>query len=410
MPDSQPSLTNVDENRLAELICRARVRVVYLAPGITEKVASAIAEVWPRLGTQKVSVILDVDPEVCRLGYGTVEGLKAVQKVAMGLETIVCHQEGIRIGLLISDDTTLIYTPTPLLVEAGSSQPSRPNAIELSAVPKEVARAVGLDSDAERTIGLDPVKPERVDQVAQDIEQNPPMKFDLARKVTVFNSRFQFVEFELKGVSLSRKKVPIPSELMGLAQDSDARQRLHANFDLVGKTQLSFDENGKVYSEHALNKKKKDIAKRFLIPLKGYGNVVLRGNRQAFEDAVEDLRSAIKVFQAKVKTGLQIRMDENRKALVEALMPGVKSSPPDHYTKIHGPRPSDDALRTMLEGEIKTAFGSADQVVKEMEVSLVFKNVAYESLTDPDFIQIAQKAMPGLEILHDEFEAAKQSD
>jgi len=33
------------------------------------------------------------------------------------------HNPGISIGLLIADDVTLIYNPTPLLIEAGSGQP-----------------------------------------------------------------------------------------------------------------------------------------------------------------------------------------------------------------------------------------------------------------------------------------------
>jgi hypothetical protein len=40
---------------------------------------------------------------------------------------------------------------------------------------------------------------------------------------------------------------------------------------------------------------------------------------------------------------------------------------------------------------------------------LVFKDVACESLVDSNFIEIARKAMPGVDFLHKEFDAAKTS-
>ena len=68
----------------------------------------------------------------------------------------------------------------------------------------------------------------------QNLEANPPVRFDVARKVRVFNARFEFVEFELHGLSLSRKRVPIPSDLMGLAKDPKAQELLRSSFQLIG--------------------------------------------------------------------------------------------------------------------------------------------------------------------------------
>jgi hypothetical protein len=65
------------------------------------------------------------------------------------------------------------------------------------------------------------------------------MKFDLARKVRVFNARFEFVEFELHGLFLARKRVPIPSDLMGLAKEPKAQKLLRSSFQLI-------DENSEI--------------------------------------------------------------------------------------------------------------------------------------------------------------------
>jgi len=47
--------------------------------------------------------------------------------------------------MLIADDNTLIYTPTQLLVEAGSNKPNHTNAIRPNSPPAEVVKDVGLE-------------------------------------------------------------------------------------------------------------------------------------------------------------------------------------------------------------------------------------------------------------------------
>ena len=46
-------------------------------------------------------------------------------------------------------------------------------------------------------------------------------------------------------------------------------------------------------------------------------------------------------------------------------------------------------------------------LVKEMSVSLVFKDLAHESLVDEEFLKIAREAIPGVEFLHKEYDAAE---
>lgn len=76
---SGPSICNVNEAVLIAEIGKAEHRLVLVAPGVTKPVADALAKSWQQLGSHAVSVILDVDPEVCRLGYGTLEGLETIQ-------------------------------------------------------------------------------------------------------------------------------------------------------------------------------------------------------------------------------------------------------------------------------------------------------------------------------------------
>jgi hypothetical protein len=404
-----PSITYVDDNKLIEAIHNARYRLVFLAPGVNQGIAAELTDAWKRLNTEAVTVILDVDPEVCRLGYGTFEGLKTLREAASNLGALVCHQPGVRIGLLVSDDTTIVYSPTPLLIEAGSKQPDQPNAIVLDALPKQVACDIGLgdNPNLERVIGLDPVRPHQIDELAQDLSVAPPVKFNLARQVHVFTSRFQFVELEMTGCYISLKKVPIPSNLLGLSNKKDIESQVHAHFSLINSGRMEVRYGDKVFTEEGLRKKKQQIVRDYLISLTGYGSVVLRAHQEKLKTAVDELCEDVFVFSEGIKNILQAHMDNNAEALVNALLPAVKHNPPKEYTKIYGLNIPEKQLKSFLIEDVRAAFGKSEDLIQDMKVKLVFKDVTYESLIDKKFLDVARAAMPGVTFLHEEYDAAK---
>jgi hypothetical protein len=216
----------------------------------------------------------------------------------------------------------------------------------------------------------------------------------------VFNARFEFVEFELRGLAIARRKVPIPSDLTGLARDPKAQKLLHSSFQLV-------DENTEVSGER-VTKLKQFIATKYLVKLPGYGNVVLRTEKEVFEAAVKALEKYVKRFQRQVKKKLQAAIDNNRKVLAAALLPSVEANPPMRWMKFLGPPPDrNQMVARMLDRELQEAFGSVDDLIADMKVQKVFKGVTYESLCDAEFRRVALEAIPSLAELHEEYDAAK---
>jgi hypothetical protein len=61
----------------------------------------------------------------------------------------------------------------------------------------------------------------------------------------------------------------------------------------------------------------------------------------------------------------------------------------------------------MLRSELTAAFGNSDGVFQHINGKALFKGLTFESLSDPEFMQIASHAIPLLDSLHDEFDAAK---
>jgi len=116
---SAPSIKSVDDQAMIRLVETARERLVYVAPGVSEQMSRALATAWCRLG-DRMAVVLDADPGCCRLGYGTEAGLKALHEAAAGLGAVVAHQPHLRIGVIITEHETMIFTPSPLLIEGGA--------------------------------------------------------------------------------------------------------------------------------------------------------------------------------------------------------------------------------------------------------------------------------------------------
>ncbi len=211
----------------------------------------------------------------------------------------------------------------------------------------------------------------------------------------------------MTGCYVSRKKVPIPSALIGLAKEDEVQSQFHAHYDLVNRTTLKVEADGRMISEDTLRRARQGIVKSFLTPLKGYGSVVLRTNKEKLVEAVEKLKKDMGSFQKGIKEELQKNMDRNAEALVNALLPAVSENPPEWYTKHHGPSISPEEIKRLLEADIKDAFGKAEDLIEDMKISLVSKDLAYESLVDKNFLRVAREAMPTVKILHDEYEAAR---
>ncbi len=403
MDTGQCTVLCLDDQDLIAMIRCAKRRLVLVAPGVSDSVAKAIVETWKDIGPGRVQIVLDVDPEVCRMGYGQFSALLTLFEVAKQMGASVHQQAGLRIGVVVTDESTVVYSPTPLLVEAGGKDSAKPNAIRLEAPLAHLSENPDSPIDDLRCLNLEPrtIDVEKIQTIQKDLASNPPVKFDVAQKVRVFNARFEFVEFELRGVAISRKKVPIPSDLLGLARDPKAQKLLHSSFQLI--------EEGSALSGDQVTRLKQFIAQKYLINLPGYGSVILRSQKEAFEYAVIALEKYIKRFQRQAKRKLQAAIDSNRKVLTGALLSSVEANPPARWKKFLGPFTDRDQISRLLDRELTDAFGSVDDLIAKMKVKAVFKGVTYESLSDPEFQRVARKAIPSFQELHLEYDAAKAS-
>jgi hypothetical protein len=401
-------LRNITSADVVQAIQTASRRIVFLAPGLDEATAAALGEAWQRLGPDAVSVILDIDAEVIRLGYGTEKGLEVIQKVATSCDQAVGHQPGVRICVVVVDERSLVFSPTPLLIEAGSAQRNRPNGIVMEATPRSLGDELGIGAEgvARREIGLEVVNSGAIQAVKRDLHDNPPLKFDISRRERVFNARLEFVEFELEGCFISRHTVTISPGLLGMAtMDEGIRGKLRSSFRLVEESDV-LDAGDKKISEKKLREERQRIGRKFLRTIKGYGTLILRSNREAFEKEVEGLRQMVETFRQALGARLEGLFEENAQRLTKALLDSVAENPPEDWRSVLGANPKREQVESMLHRTLRRAFGNPESLVSEMRVNLNFKGVTYGTLVDPKFIQEAREVYPNL-LLHEEYDAAR---
>jgi hypothetical protein len=106
--------------------------------------------------------------------------------------------------------------------------------------PEQVARTLralvppagsaGLSADVAPDIGKASISSASIERLRTELEANPPQKFDLARKVNVFNAQVEFVEMSLTGTHVRRHIAQPPRDLVFATRDPETQRRVQASF------------------------------------------------------------------------------------------------------------------------------------------------------------------------------------
>lgn len=425
-----PALQSITDGLLIDAIHRATQRVVMIGPGVWPPLANALAQAWQRLGPKAVTVILDVDPEICRMGYGSLEGLEIVQNAAAAAGEPLGGEPGVRICVVIADDQTFVFSPTARQLEAPpgelpvattpqpQSQP-KANGIVLAKPPAALETELGSGPDGEttRTLGLDVLDQQKLTAVKQDLAQNPPKNFDLARSVNVYNARIQFVELHVGGYRISQHTVTLPKHLVSVARKNKELARkidsavnlIDGEDPLVGRKDVA---DKKLFgppnvSQATIEAIRNDIEEKFLRPVTGVGKIIRRRDIEKFEAAVVKLKSALLIFSNLLKQALAAQYRKTAEDIADTILPEVLQQLPETWVRQLGPAPKPEHVRFRIIDDLLYSFGDPDKRCETMKVSYVFKDVTYDMLKDEEFVKMMDAYFNEPPML-EEFSAAKE--
>ena len=407
--------------RIAEIVRSAQHTVCYAGPGIQSNVAQAMVETANRVGPEMLTVCLDFDDRVMRMGYGEIGAVKLLRGAGINVRSA----SGLRTALVITDNVGFIFTPTALYLEAESTGDVAPNATRMSG--DQMAEALARLSPAAKAIAVaqakTPEEKKRIEafpldvgsalvtdakfsEVSTSLKEVPPVRFDLARQVRVFEPYLQYVELSLTGAAIQRHRLAIPPNIQKLGGSQDLENRLRTTFELI--------EKGSKLSSKPLEDALNEIRKNFTPSLgKDHGRIVLKAAKPHLADRLAAFRTKLKSHKASVAADLQKHLDESRKQIVAYYLPRVVETPPDALLgqSLSG-KPSDDEGRQWLDAELDRVFPTAESLIQEMKLDERFKDVTFETLNRKDFLESVKAALPKVnwDKAYEEFRAAGEAD
>lgn len=417
--DSSALFCSISTSKIAELIDSARHSVCFAAPGVQLEVAQAMLKVSTRLGCEMVTVCLDFDERVMRMGYGEIGAVQLLLDGGVSVRSI----PGLRTALVIVDGAGFIFTPTALYLEAESQSGEAPNAIRMSR--EQVAEALARLSPVAKAIAIaqskTPEEMERIKalpldisseqitdvqyaEVGMSLEDAPPVSFDLARQVRVFEPYLQYVELSLSGAAIQRHRLSIPKSIQKLGGSEELESRLRTTFELI--------EKGSKISSKPLEDALNEIRKNFTPSLgKDHGRVVLKAAKPSLLKRLAEFRERLEKHQLTVAEELQKHLDDSRAQIIDYYLPRAIETPPDALLGQFGDNIPEAQTRDWIDGELDRVFPSSDSLIQSMKLDERFKDVTFETLNRDDFLDSVKAAFPKInwDMAHREFIAAGEN-
>lgn len=346
-------------------------------------------------------MVLDGDEEACRLGYCDAPSLEKLFAAAQQFNIPLKRQPGLRIGLLMTDDNVLIWTPTPLMFEA-PRQHAEPNGMVLTPQTfKELPQAMGVDPEKPgipAEIGTDAFKLEEVVNVVVAIKAAPPAPFNLARLSRVFSAKFQFIETILRGAELTKREMRLDSLIVNSDAPEALRPLLHTTVQpfstdadksvevgVLVNGELAYSKAGEVLTRATTQAEMRAywdaLIDQYIVNLPGFGKIIRLTDKAKFEEG----RTAFEQVLTAWVTGFQalVKGDHNKRVakVVDLIVARMeKASEKERLT----PAAIDGLVRKGLD----------NLRVIEPGVKVVYKNITVESTRDKEFLEILRKAMP----------------
>lgn len=407
--------------RIAELIRSAQRAVCYAAPGIQLDLAQAMVETAGRLGKEMLTVSLDFDDRVMRMGYGDIGAVTLLLDAGISVNS----SPGLRTALVVVDNEGYVFTPTALYLEAEPSDGAASNAMRMSG--EQVSQALARLSPAAKAIAVAqaktpeakqqiealtvdvvsaPITVAKLAEVKTSLKEVPPVRFDLARQVRVFEPYLQYVELSLSGAAIQRHRMAIPLSIQKLGGSKDLESRLRTTFELI--------EKGSKLSSKPLEDALNEIRKNFTPSLgKDHGRVVLKAAKPHLVERLTEFRTKLEAHQKAVEADLQKHLDTSREQIVAYYQARVIEAKPDALLgqSLNG-EISEVAAKKWLNGELDKVFPSAETLIQEMKLDERYKDVTFETLNREDFLESVKDAFPNVDWdkAYSEFKAAGQSE
>lgn len=414
----------VDDEALVRMVRSARRRIVFIAPGLTLQVAKALGARFDEIDGMDITVVLDSDEDVCRIGYGEVAALQHLHMLAQSKGFWLKSQPGLRVGVLLADDQTLVWAPTPRSIEAppdstiptnaahsgGPEGPESmaPNGLMLGSNPGEqLANAVAAEGTAtgpdDAEIGRKAITPAQVQETVDAHLRNPPIPVDLARVTRVFSTKLQFIEIKITRAKLSQVPLRPPNGWLNADVEGELKNLLgsslfpfHALRDEMidvpafvnGVAAMGADRHPlqEPMSEALLERERRALEKKFVYDISLFGRLIEKDRKQDFMLQL----GAYEVRLLAHAVGLRKLMDQQVEQVLKEATDLILAR------SRRGSQQQGAQAISLNAAQVRAKLQEALQRNNDEPptVKVVLKDVTYEQTQNADFRDKVQRALP----------------
>lgn len=404
---------SLTENDLIQIINQTKSELLICLPSIHGDLANAIVA----LSNSKkklqeniaIHLLIDFDATTFRQGYGDFGAVESLIKNSINIKSLKDN----RISFIISDNTGYyLFTESRSLIPADKKTN---NAITIDPVSlvrildyfykdipnfnlgDRMSNAIILESKRllepeylieKQVANIEILKKEKIDSVAKDLENNPPIKPDYKRIVEIYTNKFQYIKLKFTGANLKTRKISLSTDVLPIA-DAELKKRLETKLNLFTDEKLdkTFDQ---------LNNFKNSILKireKYLLKVKSREESLIdKMKKNSFEKELSKLKNDLEKVKDYTASQISLQIIDLKKRLVKDLTEFFEANPKSMFAeKLHLFNYDIDDIKKLAEDKATGTIHNInwpkiENLVKEFKLDVQYSDITYEDLTNPQFI------------------------
>jgi hypothetical protein len=133
---------------------------------------------------------------------------------------------------------------------------------------------------------------------------------------------------------------------------------------------------------------------------------MLKAKRDAFEKEVIELKKRVEAYKDEIAKLYNKQRERSKTALVQACWRALSKEPPKSpLARIVGAKPTMEETKAYLEEEIDKVLPTMQDVCENMSVSLVIKDVTWDTLNNGEFVAWLKQKYKHAQELKEPFES-----
>lgn len=376
---------SLNSKKISSIIDSSARELIFISPGISDEIATAIVHCKNNNSLYNSEIIVDDDPNAIRLGYGTYEALHTLELNDIPIRS----HRGIRIGLIVADDASYIFNPTPQIIEEEPKDNLTPNAIHISeveanAILESIIRNDSIDEKPNIEVGEKVITEVVFNFIKKDIETRPPIKPDLFRQMNVINSVFQLVETHLTGARVQAKTFTLTPQDLGI-KNKEVANRIRASYKII--------EHEDILELSELEGMHNNIKEQYFVSIPKYGKLIMYESVKDFNSAILELRKEIKFKQKTLVDVVNNKLKRSKELLIPLIADNLQALPVDELRKVVFPLKFDKSgILEFVTQKLERKFPKAEQILSDIELTVRITNVSSQLMEEDDFRKKVEKA------------------